>query len=307
MSNLGKEEGEGEGEGDARYFEVTPFASRSDPRHPSEEEREEDEQYDPPAGLPDGQVVRSREAGEDRRPDDGRFLSDRNQVVASQTRARFALPGRPAPTQPPPVPFSPGPAQPESPPEDPATLVGLLRRQRRLPLRDNGQEVPDQAPPPSPPSSLDLSPSFASLNDAVGGTGLDNLKGVDEGEENLLSTVRWRHAPFFHRVQDQVEQYWRPSMAFARHDPGGHVYGYRDRETVIRVVLDPDGMLVRAYVMRSSGAFFDDEALQAIERAASFPNPPRSLVDEHSQRIVFTFVFTVEVGEQPIIRLRRYR
>ena len=47
-------------------------------------------------------------------------------------------------------------------------------------------------------------------------------------------------------------------------------------------------------------------ARDAIRAAAPFPNPPRTLVDESTGVIVFTFGFTVEMGERPIFRLRRY-
>jgi TonB family protein len=290
------------------FFQVTPLFRESDPRHPTEEERREDEEYEPQEETPPGQVVNAAEAGDDERPADAQFLSNRNQSVASQTRARQVSRGNPNQPQQAPQPAYPGRPSAPTAPSDPALLAGLLLRDRGLPLEAAGEEARDQAPPNRGVSPLELSPSYAAMSDALGGAGLDHLRGLDEGEQSLLSTARWRHAPFFQRVKEQVEQYWHPNVAFLRHDPGGHVYGYRDRETVVRVVLHADGRLERAYVIRPSGAFFlDDEALQSIEKAAPFPNPPRGLVDENNQRIVFTFGFTVEVGEQPIFRLRRYR
>jgi TonB family protein len=186
-------------------------------------------------------------------------------------------------------------------------IAGLIIQDRGLRPDERGDHTARQLPPPANPSPLDLDPSVTVLSDAIRGTGLDYLGDTEEGPSTLLSTARWRHSPFFQRLKHAVEQYWHPDRAFAQHDPGGHIYGYRNRETVIRVVLDAEGDLVRAYVIRPSGAdFLDDEARNAIRQAAPFPNPPRGLVDESTGRIVFTFGFIVEMGEQPIFRLRRY-
>jgi len=297
-----------DGGDEARFFEVTPLAREMEPNEPTEEEIEEDEDYDPEDDLPEGQVVDAPEAGEERRPEDSRFLANRDQVVDRETRARFQVPGELSQAQQPTLPFSRGMAQQETPRRDQPMLAGLMVRDRGLQSTDDGQQPAQQSPPPMDSSPLNLRPSVAVMSDAVGGTGLDALGDVEDGERSLLNTVRWRHAPFFQRVKDQVRQYWHPDVAFMRHDPGGHVYGYRDRETVLRVVLDTRGSLERVYVLRGSGAdFLDDEARRAIEQAAPFPHPPARLVDERTGRVVFTFGFIVELGERPIFRLRRYR
>ena len=296
-----------DGGDDLTYLEVTPMPREVDPFEPTEEEEEEDERYEPEDSLPEGQVVDAAEAGEERRPEDARFLSTRDQVVDDERQAVLRVRG---------------PIGVSAQPEGPQAVTGAVARpaQRRSPMiaglmlqesglrpDERGDHAARQLPPPATPSAVDLRPSVAVLSDAIRGTGLDDLGDIEEGQGTLLSTARWLHAPFFQRVKHAVEQYWHPDRAFARHDPGGHVYGYRDRETVIRVVLDDAGALVRAYVLRPSGAdFLDDEARNAIRQAAPFPNPPRALVDEESQRIVFTFGFVVELGERPIFRLRRY-
>jgi TonB family protein len=74
------------------------------------------------------------------------------------------------------------------------------------------------------------------------------------------------------------------------------------------VVLRGDGSLKKVYVMDPSGALFlDDEAEEAIEKAAPFPNVPPGLIDKKDGLVKFTFQFLVTVGEQPIFRMRRYR
>lgn len=297
------------------YFEVMPLLQTADPDELTEEQREEDEEYEPEEDLPNGQVVDAPEAGEQRRPESERFLSERDQVVEEQRRAVVRLTGShrrsPSVSAPPTPQVNPTPQreqeqeQPEV--EERPLMAGLILNDRGLPAEERGDHNARQAPPPVREPRVNLRPSIATLSDAVGGPGLDHLVDIEDGQNNLLSTARWRHAPFFQRVKHQVEQYWRPDIAFRRHDPGGHVYGYRDRETVVRVVLNPDGSLERTYVVRGCGAdFLDVEAIRAIEQAAPFPNPPRGLVDPRTDTIVFAFGFTVILGERPIFRLRRY-
>ena len=141
----------------------------------------------------------------------------------------------------------------------------------------------------------------------LSGTGLDLLKDVDEGEETLLNTKQWKFASFFLRVKAQIEQYWRPDIAFLTHDPTGRIYGYKDRETIVRVVLNEDGSLKDIFIIKPSGApFLDREALHAIKRASPFPNPPKELIDPKEKIIVFNCAFFVEVGSSPILHIKRY-
>lgn len=300
-------------EGEPTYFEVMPYMSDStDPEEITEEDREEDESYDPDEAVPDGQIVPTEEAGEERRPEDPEFLSDRDQVVERQTKARNRLPADAEASLAATVPRSQG-AQPQPAdfePRDRPLMASLTVLEQGLENADEGDHFPDQAPPPTPPTPLELEPTLSSLVDATGGAGMDSIEDVESGEHNLLSSARWLHAPFMQRFSRQVEQHWYPDVdaSIRRHDPGGHIYGYRNRTTVVRVVLNASGELERAYVVSESGAtYLDDVAVRSIEAAAPVPNPPRGLVDEDTGTIVFSFGFTVHFRERPILRLRRYR
>lgn len=165
---------------------------------------------------------------------------------------------------------------------------------------------PGPTGPPGPEAPEQLRPTLGNLRNAILGTGLEDLEDVEEGDRTALNAVEWRHAPFFNRVQTQVEQFWRPGDEYAEHDPTGHIYGYRDRETILKVVLNRDGTLRSTYVIEESGAgFLDDEAREAIEQAAPFPRPPRGLIDPETQIVSFRFSFTVQVNESPVIRMER--
>src|SRR5205823_12508146 len=137
--------------------------------------------------------------------------------------------------------------------------------------------------------NLAVSPDM--LQKAIGrGSGsMDYLKDVDDGELTALNSKKWKHAPFFNRVKRQVADQWHPEMVYVRHDPNGNVYGIKDRVTVLRIHLQPDGKLAGWTVLQSSGVdFLDDEAIDAFKKSSPFPNPPKDLVEAESQ-IHFNF------------------
>jgi TonB family protein len=146
------------------------------------------------------------------------------------------------------------------------------------------------------------------MSSALAGTGLDSLDGVIEADNTALNTAGWEYASFFNRVKRKVEQFWHPDIEFRQRDPYGNVYGFKDRVTVLLVVLRGDGSLKKLYVMQPSGApFLDEEAFQAVQRAAPFPNVPDGLKDKRDGLVKFTFHFIVEVGSAPVFRMRRYK
>lgn len=147
------------------------------------------------------------------------------------------------------------------------------------------------------------------LERAIGkGAGsMDYLKDIDDGEATALNAKRWKHAPFFNRVKRAVANEWHPEVVYVRHDPSGNVYGVKDRVTVLRVHLKPDGKLASWTVLQSSGVeFLDDEAIDAFRRAAPFPNPPKDLVEADGQ-IHFNFAFIFELSGRGSLKVFKYQ
>ncbi len=155
---------------------------------------------------------------------------------------------------------------------------------------------------------VSLVPSDAILDKITGAPAADvtPLDGVEEGNETFLNAREWRYASFFNRVKQNVGMTWDPSTAVRRRDPSGQVYLYRDRYTVLSVVLDPRGGLKDIYVEKSCGVdFLDEEAIAAFQRAQPFPNPPVALVDPQRNEIRFSFGFYLEVSAKPALRVFR--
>ena len=124
----------------------------------------------------------------------------------------------------------------------------------------------------------------------------DYLGQVDKtGETNVLNTMPFRYIGFFERVKAGVRREWSPNNVYRRRDPSGELYGYKDRMTVLRIVLDREGYLEDATVLRTSGLkFLDEEAKRAMWAAAPFLNPPDGLLKSDSKiRFEFGFVFLI--------------
>jgi TonB family protein len=171
-----------------------------------------------------------------------------------------------------------------------------------------GREGQEASPgsPDSLPQLSDLRPSDELLSHAVGGGSNDYLKDVDEGADTLLNTKRWKHSSFFNRVKRGVAQTWRPENAYRLRDPTGQIYGQKNRFTVLKVSLRPDGSLRDVLVEKGSGVdFLDDEAVTAFREAQPFPNPPRELVDPESKLITFRFGFYFEIVGSPTFKIFR--
>ena len=169
--------------------------------------------------------------------------------------------------------------------------------------------TPNEAPQGSPGiPQPNLKPTQEMLAKAIGkGAGsMDYLKDVDDGEGTALNSKKWKHAPFFNRIKRAVAQEWHPEMTYVQHDPNGNVYGVKDRVTVLRIHLMPDGKLAGWTIMQSSGVdFLDDEAIDAFKKAGPFPNPPKELVEADGQ-IHFNFAFIFELSGHGSLKVYKY-
>jgi TonB family protein len=217
--------------------------------------------------------------------------------------------GRPGP-QGPPGEAAPAPSgRPgellEAPPDDNGDLSPPGEG---APARPPGGAAGGGAPPSrkrgAPPALL---PSEQQLARAIGSGSQDYLKDIDDGAETALNAKKWKFASFFNRVKQQVRDHWRPADEYHRRDPTGSIYGQKDRYTLLRVQLKPDGSLANVALELPSGIeFLDDEAIEAFKQAQPFPNPPKQLVDGESGLINFRFGFFFELSGSPRFKIFRY-
>jgi TonB family protein len=319
---------------DAAAREIIADLDRQAEQKKAEEVKKEVEAIDPR-----GQVVDVPVPREERRPDQAKFLSEHDTTVEKETRkyGKFdekARQGDAAGNAPQSKPDSP--RQPETTDQRLAMREPQVGRTGRTPGPNAPEHAPEQpgshygapepgAPSPdgslpqlgkllrtpagggaSPSSGATLMPSEQQMARAVGSGSQDALKDIDDGEETALNSKRWKFASFFNRVKKQVADHWHPEEAYRRGDPTGSVYGSKNRLTVLRVQLKPDGSLANVALEQPSGVeFLDDEAIEAFKQAQPFPNPPRQLVDDGGV-INFRFGFLFELSGAPRMRLFRY-
>ncbi len=210
------------------------------------------------------------------------------------------------------------PDRPEEPGE--STLPGVGSESIEAPLEpggalaQTGRTTPRQlggggsvAAPQASPGTPALSPSEQQLARAIGSGTQDHIKDLDDGDETALNAKRWKFASFFNRVKQQVRDHWKPGEAYRRRDPTGSIYGSKDRYTLLRVQLKPDGSLANVALETPSGVeFLDDEAIDAFKQAQPFPNPPKQLVEDSTGVINFKFGFFFELSGAPKMKVFRY-
>lgn len=130
---------------------------------------------------------------------------------------------------------------------------------------------------------------------------------IDEGDETVLNSKRWKYASFFNRVRSSVSNHWHPEVVHQARDPDGSVFGTKTRKTKLIIKLNSDGSLHGIELEGESGVdYLDEEAIRAVRTAAPFANPPPGLVDRKTGRIEFGFAFIFEIhGGMKIFRYRR--
>jgi TonB family protein len=132
----------------------------------------------------------------------------------------------------------------------------------------------------------------------VGGGSVDHTEDVEEGEENAFNTKRWVYASFFNRMKRIVAQNWDPVTVWRREDPDGSHYGFKSRNTILRVSLDAKGNVAKVIILQACGVdSLDDEAIRAMKASDPFPNPPQALLDKNGL-IVFEFGFYFEINSK---------
>jgi TonB family protein len=130
---------------------------------------------------------------------------------------------------------------------------------------------------------------------------------VSEPPGRALSAKRRKAALFFNDLKNRVRARWNPAVQRlgAASVPDG---GARATATVLAVVLDRDGRLVRFWIQTPSGLEdIDRTALEAFQEAQPFSPPPPELVEPDGfTRFLFGFFLEPGPGRPHRFKVFRY-
>lgn len=194
-------------------------------------------------------------------------------IEASAVRPASTPPPRAAPPpQPAPKP-DPGPATPAAPAQSP---VDSTPRRDPEPRASRPVRRPTAARP-EPPQARKSAQEWAAIGRAELAAALDR-----EDSVAVAVTAEQMSASYAASIRDTVESYWSAPPS-ARNG----------MEALLAIQLVPTGELVSVSVLRSSGsAAFDRSALNAVEKAAAFPelrNLPRREFERRFRRFQLLF------------------
>jgi len=130
------------------------------------------------------------------------------------------------------------------------------------------------------PGDARLVPSASSMSKVMAGPSNDDLRdtNIEEGDGTALNTRSFKHAAFFNRVFQSIEEQWRPGDVYLARDPRLTTFPLRDRATTFQMTLEPNGEIRTLRLLESCGLdFLDRELVRAIRAAAPFENVPAEL------------------------------
>jgi len=146
---------------------------------------------------------------------------------------------------------------------------------------------------------LQLFPDQSVLAKIASAPFADAVEDVDEGEGTFLNTFAFKYATFYNRVKRDVANQWHPLIELRRRDPTGNIYGFRNRQTVLDIILDKEGNVLKINIRSSCGVgFLDQEAVNAFWRVEQFPNPPSGLIK--NGRVRFDFGFHIDFNRKSL-------
>ncbi len=123
----------------------------------------------------------------------------------------------------------------------------------------------------------------------------DYIKDSELGMQTLLNTREFKYYSYYNRIKRQLSNYWEPKIKekvegmFRR---GRKIASQEDRITRLLIELNAEGVLVGVKLVGESGVSdLDDAAIEAFREAAPFPNPPAGIIDPDGKvRIRWDFV-----------------
>lgn len=177
--------------------------------------------------------------------------------------------------------------------EQRAAQTGMTENRQQTAQRNNQKLQPQQPMrKPAPPADdgfrdVDISKELAEMNrlnqgQSQVGEALPN--DVRIGSFTALNTDQYLYYSFYARIEEQIRYRWesRVMAAIQRFDNITMMNtGNRNWVTQVEFLLDREGFLKSALVMKESGVkIFDMAAINAFREARVFPNPPPEMIKE---------------------------
>jgi hypothetical protein len=278
----------------------------------------------PPVLIPERQIVSPPDAGEEKEPENARFLSDRNTTVKEEMvhRAEPAA-GDPdskaaAPPQHLKTEHAQAPPKPQAPRESANTQIAALPKLDQLlppagDLMREGLVRPQDAPAAQAPQQQASNQRTDLLRHGdpwrtgrLRGGSLDFLPAVREGDITLLNTKAEQFAPFVRRVAVRVFENFRILL---RHSIDARRADAAEEFATIEAVMDKQGRLLSINTKDRSlnAALATDRNLQAATREGFFDRNPPPGAEANDGNIHFLFDARVALLADPGRGLVGYR
>ncbi len=207
-------------------------------------------------------IVQSTDAPEVEKAKSDSYLSDRNHSVKVETSARNAGENI------------------ES--SRPTSRVSEKSRDtsKRVELTDLGVKITPRSTP-----NYNQERNWAKPQTGEMLKGGQYIQGMKEGEVSALNTKEFVFFSYFERVRHQLDQAWQPIVRENIQKifkSGRRLASNADYVTRALVTLDQKGQIVKVQVLEESGTHdLDQAAIDALNQAGPYPNPPKGLVDQN--------------------------
>lgn len=230
------------------------------------------------------QIVQSDGAASESKPNNSRFMSDKNRTFDRETLARkidkFNRGGK-------------GNAKKDISLSDLAAFD-----KTHNPLKEGAKAIAEakqraSAKTKSGEKSGDPNQSGVSSTN-------DYVENVALGDTTYLNTTEYKYYGFFLRIRQKLEQFWGRSIqdkAAALVKGGRQVASDENLITSLEVTLNAVGEIVAIAIKGTSGVKeLDDAAVESFNDAGPFPNPPQGLIENGLVKVEWGFVVQTSQG-----------
>ncbi len=135
--------------------------------------------------------------------------------------------------------------------------------------------------------------SIRSRNQEVGRIN-NYLPTIPLGDLTQLNTLKYKHFGYLFRIRKKLEQFWESSIqqkAQELANDGRHISSSDEFITALRMTLDEEGRVLRIELLRASGVKeLDEAAIESLNSAGPFPNPPKELIIDGLVKLEWGFV-----------------